>query len=222
VLVPEASLRAGLLLDLTGAEGGYDIEHFSKQVVASAAALGERYRYDAAHARHVALLATRLFDELKAEHGLTPRDRVLLEVAALLHDVGIYVNLKGHHKHGQYLLSVAEIFGLSRDDMAVIANVARYHRRATPQKSHLLYMALDSDARVVVSKLAALLRVANALDADHLQKVKDVRVVPEDGGWALEVDGSGDLTMERLASLSRADLLVEVFGRRVSFRETRS
>jgi len=222
VLVPEASLRAGLLLDLTGAEGGYDIEHFSKQVVASAAALGERYRYDAAHARHVAQLATRLFDELKAEHGLTPRDRVLLEVAALLHDVGIYVNLKGHHKHGQYLLSVAEIFGLSRDDMAVIANVARYHRRATPQKSHLLYMALDSDARVVVNKLAALLRVANALDADHLQKVKDVRVVPEDGGWLLEVDGSGDLTMERLASLSRADLLTEVFGRRVSFREMRS
>jgi exopolyphosphatase/guanosine-5'-triphosphate,3'-diphosphate pyrophosphatase len=100
--------------------------------------------------------------------------------------------------------------------------VARYHRRATPQKSHLLYMALDSDARVVVNKLAALLRVANALDADHLQKVKDVRVVPEDGGWALEVEGSGDLTMERLASLSRADLLTEVFGRRVSFRETRS
>jgi exopolyphosphatase/guanosine-5'-triphosphate,3'-diphosphate pyrophosphatase len=222
VLVPEASLRAGLLLDLTGAEGGYDIEHFAKQVLASAAALGEKYRYDAPHARHVAFLATRLFDELKAEHGLTARDRVLLEVAALLHDVGIYVNLKGHHKHAQYLLSVSEIFGLSRDDMAVIGNVARYHRRATPQKSHLLYMALDSDARVVVNKLSALLRVANALDADHLQKVKDVRVVAEDGGWALEVEGSGDLTMERLASLARADLLTEVFGRRTSFREARA
>jgi hypothetical protein len=66
---------------------------------------------------------------------------------------------------------VSEIFGLSRDDTALIANIARYHRRAAPNKSHLPYMALDSDARVVVNKLGAILRVANALDADHLQKV---------------------------------------------------
>ncbi len=219
LLVPNASLRAGLLLDVTGAEE-YSIEHFRKQVLASAAALGEKYRYDAPHARNVADLAMRLFDELKGEHGLAERDRLLLEVAALLHDVGIYVNLRAHHKHSQYLLSVSEIFGLSQDDMAVIANVARYHRRATPQKSHLPYMALDRDTRVVVNKLAALLRLANSLDADHLQKVRDLRVAAEEGALVLEVEGAGDLTMERLASLSRADLLTEVFGRRVQFRET--
>ena len=63
-------------------------------------------------------------------------------------------------------------------------------------------MALDSDARVRVNKLAAILRVANALDADHLQKVRDVRVLREDEQWVLEVDGGGDLTMERLAALA--------------------
>jgi exopolyphosphatase/guanosine-5'-triphosphate,3'-diphosphate pyrophosphatase len=188
-------------------------------VLASAFALGERYRYDAAHAKNVAHLATRLFDELRAEHGLSERERLLLEVAALLHDVGSYVNLRGHHKHSQYLLSVSEIFGLSRDDMALIGNVARYHRRATPQKSHLLYMALDSETRVIVNKLSALLRLANALDADHLQKVKDVRVTPEEGTLVLEAEGGGDMTMERLAALSRTDLLTEVFGRRLVFRE---
>jgi exopolyphosphatase/guanosine-5'-triphosphate,3'-diphosphate pyrophosphatase len=218
ITVPDASLRAGLLLDLAR-EDGAGIEDFSKQVLASAFALGEKYRFDAPHARNVAQLATRLFDQLRAEHGLGARDRLLLEVAALLHDVGIYVSLRGHHKHSQYLLSVSEIFGLSRDDMAVVSNVARYHRRAMPQKSHIPYMALDSDTRVVVNKLAAILRLANALDADHLQKVKDVRVVPEEGSWALEVEGAGDLTMERLASLSRSDLIAEVFGRRVTFRE---
>jgi exopolyphosphatase/guanosine-5'-triphosphate,3'-diphosphate pyrophosphatase len=80
-------------------------------------------------------------------------------------------------------------------------------------------MALDSDARVLVNKLAAILRVANALDADHLQKVQDVKVVKEDEAWVLEVEGAGDLTMERLAALARADQISEVFGRRVSFRE---
>jgi exopolyphosphatase/guanosine-5'-triphosphate,3'-diphosphate pyrophosphatase len=222
VTVPDASLRLGLLLDIARSEEGIGIEQFRKQVLASALALGERYRYDVAHAKNVAFLATRLFDELKAEHGLQERDRLLLEVAALLHDVGIYVNLRGHHKHSLYVLSVSEIFGLSRDDMAIVANVARYHRRATPQKSHLPYMALDSDARVVVNKLSAILRVANALDADHLQKVRDLKVVPEEGTMVLEVDGAADLTMERLASLARADFLTEVFGRRLVFREQAS
>jgi exopolyphosphatase/guanosine-5'-triphosphate,3'-diphosphate pyrophosphatase len=219
VLVPEASLRAGLLLDMVRTEQGHGIEDFSRQVLASAAALGEKYRYDAPHARQVALLATRLFDELHAEHGLSVRDRLLLEVAALLHDIGIFVSLRGHHKHGQYILSVSELFGLSRDDMAIISNAARYHRRGVPNKSHLPFMALDSEDRVLVNKLGAILRVANALDADHLQKVRDVRVVREEDQWVLEVDGGGDMTLERLAALARSDLLVEVFGRKVAFRE---
>jgi len=219
MVVPEASLRAGLLLDMVRADEGKGIEDFSRQVLASAAVLGEKYRYDAPHARHVASLAVRLFDDLRAEHGLGARDRLLLEVAGLLHDIGIFVSLRGHHKHAQYILSVSEIFGLNRDDMAVISNIARYHRRAAPDKSHLPYMALDSGARVVVSKLGAILRLANALDADHLQKVKDVRVLREDDQWVLEVEGGGDLTLERLAALARADLLTEVFGRKVGFRE---
>jgi exopolyphosphatase/guanosine-5'-triphosphate,3'-diphosphate pyrophosphatase len=220
LVVPDASLRAGLLLDMVRADEGQGIEDFSRQVLASAAVLGEKYRFDAPHARHVAALAVRLFDDLSAEHGLGARDRLLLEVAALLHDIGIFVSLRGHHKHAQYILSVSEIFGLSRDDMAVISNVARYHRRAAPNKSHLPYMALDSGARVVVSKLGAILRLANALDADHLQKVRDVRVLREGDQWVLEVDGGGDLTLERLAALARADLLTEVFGRKVGFRES--
>ena len=221
VLVPDASLRKGLVLDLAQSESGLGLEDFSRQVLGSAAALGEKYRWDAAHARHVAFLSTRLFDQLKSEHGLSGRERLLLEVAALLHDVGNYVNLRGHHKHTWYILSVSEIFGVAQDDMALVANVARYHRRALPQKSHLPYMALDREARVVVNKLSAILRLANALDADHLQKVKDVRVVPEGDGWVLEADGAGDLTMERLAALARADFLTEVFGRTLQFREAR-
>jgi exopolyphosphatase/guanosine-5'-triphosphate,3'-diphosphate pyrophosphatase len=221
VIVPEASLRLGLLLDLSRADDGQGIEDFRRQVLASATALGEKYRFDAPHARKVAEIAVRLFDQLRSEHGLSDRHRLLLEVAALLHDVGNYVNIRGHHKHTWYLLSASEIFGLSQDDLAVVANVARYHRRACPSKSHLPYMAMDREARIDVNKMSAILRLANALDADHLQKVKDVRLLAEEGDWVLEVEGAGDLTMERLASMARADYLTEVFGRKVSFRETR-
>ena len=222
ITLPEASLRWGLLLDLARSEDRQSIQDFSRQVLASAEALGEKYRWDAAHCKKVAQLTLRLFDDLHKEHGLGERDRVLLEVAALLHDIGNYVSLRGHHKHSWYLLSVSEIFGLTQDDMAVVANVARYHRRALPQKSHLPYMALDREARVRVNKLAAILRLANALDADHLQKVQDVRLIPEDDEWVLEVEGAGDLTMERLAAQARSDLITEVFGRRLGFREART
>src|SRR5260221_192047 len=165
---------------------------------------GRNYPWDGMPGKRVPTLPARLFDELRSEHGLGTRDRLLLEVAALLHDVGIYVSLRGHHKHSQYLLSVSEIFGLSREDMAIVSNVARYHRRAGPNKSHLPYMALDSDARVLVNKLAAILRVANALDADHLQKVQDVKIVKEDEAWVLEVEGAGGPTLEGLGGPSPA------------------
>jgi exopolyphosphatase/guanosine-5'-triphosphate,3'-diphosphate pyrophosphatase len=181
--------------------------------------VGEKYNYDARHARNIANLALRLFDELKSEHGLDARDRLLLEVAAILHDIGLFVNIRAHHKHSQYLISVCEIFGMSRDDLLVVSNVARYHRRGLPQRSHLPYMALDREAKIVVNKLGSILRMANALDADHQQKVKNVRVRPEGGVIAFEVEGVGDLTMERLAFLARSDFFQDAFGRRVVFRE---
>ncbi|MCX6551289.1 MAG: HD domain-containing protein [Acidobacteria bacterium] len=220
ITVPHASLRAGVLVDMagTGSDDPAELADFSEQVLASAEALGEKYRYDALHARAVANLATRLFDELTAEHGLPSRDRLLLEVAALLHDIGVFVGLRAHHKHTQYLIQASEIFGLSGDDRAVIANVARYHRRGLPQKAHLPLMSLDRLERVRVGKLSALLRIANALDAEHGQKIQSVRVTASDGGWVLDVAGAGDLTVERLAVEARTDLFREVFGRAIQWR----
>jgi exopolyphosphatase/guanosine-5'-triphosphate,3'-diphosphate pyrophosphatase len=221
ITVPPASLRDGLLADLAAPPGGGlpgGLADFSRQVLSSAEALGEKYRHDAAHARNVAFLATRLFDELNAEHGLDARDRLLLEVAALLHNIGIFVGLRAHHKHAQYLIQASEIFGLSSDDRAIIANVARYHRRGLPQQSHLPYMALDRTERVRVNKLAAMLRIANALDAEHSQKVQDLHVRAADGTWLLDVQGIGDLAMERMKVDARADLFHDVFGRSLSWR----
>jgi exopolyphosphatase/guanosine-5'-triphosphate,3'-diphosphate pyrophosphatase len=219
ITVPQASLRAGLLVDLagTGATDATGFAELARQVLASAEALAEKYRYDAAHSKKVAFLATRLFDELKNEHGLIARDRILLEVSALLHDIGVFVGLRAHHKHAQYLIQASEIFGLSSDDRDVIANVARYHRRGLPQRAHLPFMALDRQDRIRVNKLAALLRVANALDAEHAQKVDDVHVRAVDGGWVLDITGAGDLMMERLGVEARSDLFTDVFGRSLAW-----
>jgi exopolyphosphatase/guanosine-5'-triphosphate,3'-diphosphate pyrophosphatase len=219
VTVSDASLRAGILIDLTQPGGRLGAVDFEKQVLASADALGLKYRYDRAHGRHVALLSTQLFDALATEHALGGRERLLLQVAALLHDVGVYISLRSHHKHSHYLLAASQIYGLSDTETAVVANITRYHRRALPQKSHLAYVSLDAADRLIVNKLSAILRVTNALDAEHLQKVRALRLVPHGEAWLLEMDGAGDLTMERLAATARADMFEETFGREIIVRQ---
>ena len=127
-------------------------------------------------------------------------------------------SLRAHHKHSQYLLAASQIFGLSDEDTAIVANVARYHRRATPQDSHLPYVALDRQDRVIVTKLAAILRVANALDAEHLQKIRDLHLLRSEKAWVLELHATGDITMEQMAATARTDMFVEVFGRGLVIR----
>jgi exopolyphosphatase / guanosine-5'-triphosphate,3'-diphosphate pyrophosphatase len=218
VIVSDASLRAGVLLDFIEPVGRQAAEDFERQVLASAEAVGHRFRFDRAHGLHVAKLATRLFDELREEHGLSDRERLLLQTASLLHDVGIYVSLRGHHKHSQYLLAASQIFGLSAEETAIVSNIARYHRGRKPQQSHLAYIALDRNDRILVTKLAAILRVANALDAEHLEKVGDLRVDRREKAWVLEIDATDDITMEQMAATARTDMFVEVFGRQLVIR----
>ena len=218
VVVAGASLRRGLVLDVTRPKNRITAEDFEHQVLASADSLGHRYRFDREHGRQVAKLATQMFEQLRGEHGLGDRERLLLQVAALLHDVGIYVSLRAHHKHSQYILAASQIFGLSDEETAIVSNLARYHRRGMPQNSHLPYIALDRTDRLIVSKLAAILRVANALDAEHAQKVTDVLLEQKAGAWILTIDGAGDFTMEQLAATARADMFSQIFGRPLVIR----
>src|SRR5262249_10144196 len=116
------------------------------------------------------------------------------------------------------LLASSQIFGLTDEETAIVSNIARYHRGALPQESHLHYVALDRRDRLIVNKLASILRIANALDAEHLQKVHDLHVVRRDRSLAIEISGAGDLTMEVLAATGRADMFTETFGREIVIR----
>jgi exopolyphosphatase/guanosine-5'-triphosphate,3'-diphosphate pyrophosphatase len=220
VIVSKASLRAGALLDVAEPKSRLTAEDFAEQVLASADTLGHRYRFDHDHGHHVAMLAARLFDQLRDEHGLGDRERLLLQVAALLHDVGVYISLRAHHKHSQYILASSQIFGLSNDETAIVSNIVRYHRRGLPQESHLPFIALDRTDRLTVNKLAAILRLVNALDAEHAQKVRDVRLLKTPTTWTLELDGQGDLTMEQLAATARSDMFAQIYGRPPILRPT--
>ena len=108
---------------------------------------------------------------------------------------------------------------MRKRELEIIANIARYHRRALPQRSHVSYISLDRDERMIVSKLAAILRVANALDKDHLQIVMDLKITREGDQIVLSAQNISDLAMGRMALASRSDFFTEIFGKKVVLRE---
>jgi exopolyphosphatase/guanosine-5'-triphosphate,3'-diphosphate pyrophosphatase len=219
LIVSDVSMRDGLVLDLArGASGQGDAEEASS-AVRSAIMTVEKFHGDLQHAKHVAQLSLRLFDELQNEHRLPPRCRLLLHIAALLHEVGGFVNGRAHHKHSYYLIAHSEIFGLRTDEREVVANVARYHRRSVPKSSHLPYMSLPRERRVLVSKLAALLRIADALERGHGQQVSDIKIERGEDEIVLHVAGVTDLALERHALENKADLFEDVFGLHVRAEE---
>lgn len=216
LLIPKTSLRQGLLQEAI--TGGFWTPEFMAQVEHSAIALGTKYAFDERHARQVTDLAVRFYRELQGEHMLPPRYELILRVAGLLHEIGLFVNNRSHHKHSMYLIMNSDLFGLSHEDMLIIAMVARYHRRATPQPYHEGFATLNRDARLAVSKLAAILRVADALDRNHMQQVRDVRCGREGGQFVVWVRDVEDLTLERLALREKGSMFEEVYGLKVIFR----
>ena len=215
------NIRAGLLLDMARREIGKELESFETQIVASARALARKYHSNENHIEQVRRLSLLLFDQLQSEHGMEQKERVFLEIAAILHDVGTFISDRSHHKHTQYIIGSSEIFGLSRSEVNLIANIARYHRKSPPARSHISYVSLDRDSRITVSKLAALLRVADALDQDYSNKVGNLRILREDeqNRYALEVEANGELTMEQLSLHAKSDLFKEIYGKPIVMRQ---
>jgi exopolyphosphatase/guanosine-5'-triphosphate,3'-diphosphate pyrophosphatase len=220
ILVPKSSLREGLLKEI--AAGGTWTEGFSEQAVQSALALGAKYAFDEKHSQQVAELSVRLFHELQPEHRLEKRFELLLKIAALLHEVGMFIGDRSHHKHSMYIIMNSELFGLTRKDIALIALVARYHRRATPRPYHEEYTTLDRDSRIAVAKMAAILRVADALDRDHMQQKRALTFSREPGQFVISINDAVDLTLERLALKEKGNLFEEVFGMKAIVRNAES
>jgi exopolyphosphatase/guanosine-5'-triphosphate,3'-diphosphate pyrophosphatase len=140
-------------------------------------------------------------------------------VAGILHEIGLFVSTASHHKHSMYLINNSELFGLSKRDLLLVALVARYHRRAAPKPTHTGYAALDRDSRVAVSKMAAILRVADALDRSRSQRVRDISLRQENGQLVITIPHIEDLSLEQMALNLKGSVFEETFGLKVLVRK---
>jgi len=215
VVVPLVSIREGYLIDLALGVDSDQQEEFYSQIIASAVNLGRKFHFDEAHARHVAGLCVTLFDALAKEHGLNRRHRMMLETAAILHDIGAFIKSSGHNKHGHYIVSNSEIFGLPRDELDIIANVIRYHRGNRPTNADIEYISLQREERIIVLKMAAILRIADALDRGHSQQLTNISVERREETVALHAHGIYDISQELAALEEKADFFQAVFGYKV-------
>jgi exopolyphosphatase/guanosine-5'-triphosphate,3'-diphosphate pyrophosphatase len=212
IQIPGVGLKDGLLADMIRELHGEKTHTSRDQVITSAIQLGRKYLFDEQHALTTARLAVKLFDETKPLHNLSLDYRLLLEAAALLHDIGQFVNVIDHHKHTQYLLAASPVIGLDESQMAIVGNVARYHRKSLPKPQHELYRALSSKNRVVVSKLAAILRLADAMDNEHGAKVQDFAAEYKKPKFTIKLQGEGDLLLEKWALMKKAAMFEEIFS----------
>ncbi len=223
--VYDKGIRDGIMLSMIAERGAVPTAPSSSRSMAAVRRFAEACRYERAHSEHVAKLAMRLFDQLVRDEILphrlaTAECRMLLEAAAVLHDVGHLVNYAKHHKHSMRLISNSDIRGFTPRQLSIIAQIARYHRRAEPSLRHGRFKRLSRDDRGIVAKLAAILRVADGLDRAHTQAVHDATLrlgTDHEGVRELIVGASSHErpTTDLWGAEQKAGLLESEFGVRV-------
>ncbi len=204
VRVHDRGIRDGLLSQMVNDIRTDEASARPIERVESARRFAQACRYEREHSEHVAVLALEVYDQLAQTRlaetfEFNELRRELLEAAGLLHDIGYLINYSKHHKHSYHLIVHSDMPGFTNRELEIVANVARYHRRAEPRPAHPNFMKLAEDDREVVRMLAAILRIADGLDRSHTQTV-----------CLLGVDLNGDQAEFRLGSLG--DASVNVWG----------
>jgi len=218
ITVANVNLRDGVISEM--AKGRVWSISIGEQIIRAATRLGRKFHFNEAHSIHVAKLASNLFDQLQPLHGMSGRFRGLLQVAAILHQVGDFVSTKGRHKHSKYIIENSEFFGIGSEDKRIVALVARYYRRALPSSRHIGYSSLSRDLRVAVSKMASLLRLAIALNASHTQKIQSFKCKMLPHEIQIVTEELSDLTLERLELRQSSGLFERIFGKPVILTST--
>ncbi|MCG3147793.1 MAG: Guanosine-5'-triphosphate,3'-diphosphate pyrophosphatase [Verrucomicrobiae bacterium] len=182
--------------------------------IQQAEALLTAFDWDVAHCRQVRDLALTLFDQLQTLHGLGRDERDILNAAALLHDIGWTISGAKHHKHTYRLIheSKRSLTGFSPTQVELIANVARYHRKALPSLKHEPFAALASKDQEIVRALAGILRVADGLDRPHLQLVRKVECHIGTDRVHIHIHAQAEISAHIDGANRKRDLFESVFG----------
>ena len=212
VMIPNVGLKDGILLDIAEDLSKSLRPRRQEQAWESALHMGRKYQFNEEHARLTSRLAARLFEQSRQLHHLDESNRFLLEIGALLHDIGHFINTADHEKHGAYLVSASPLIGLTQREKNIIAHLIRYHRKQLPSTHDENFKSLPQKDRLIVTKLSVLLRLADSLDISHMENVNDVTLKETGSVWKIKVSGKKDQLLMKWAFDKRKSQFREVFG----------
>ena len=213
IYTPMVSLRHGMLADMAD-------ECFAtprkkeaiEDIISSVLHIGQKYNFDEKHCRYIEKLCLEIFEQTAKIHRMGDREKLYLQVAALLHDVGKHVNLNMHDMHSYNIIRYANIMGFSNRELDIVANVARYHSDDTPKLSHENYIILSVEDRITISKLAAILKIGESLDISHKRKIEKIETFISGRELIFKVQSTDDLLLEEWNFADTATFFEEVMG----------
>lgn len=216
IIVSETNIRDGVMISSLFPPKTDELEReFGAQITASAMSLLHRYHGDEKHAQYVWHIAQKIYDVLSPEMGeREERDYLLLGVSAILHDIGFFIKADKHNEHSAYIIKNSDIFGLSHHERSLVSLIARYHRGSDMPQDDDRFQSLASSDRMKILKLSSVLRIADALDRGHSQKLSDLSVSLEEDTLVLHTDETG-AALEKLAVSEKSDMFKSVFGYKV-------
>lgn len=214
VWMPPLNLCDGLTYDYAEKNKILKSSHdFENDIIVSAKNMGKRYQSNKNHVNVMTNLALTIFDKTKSLHGMQKRDRLLLQIAVILHDCGKYISMSHSAECSYNIIMATEIIGLSHVEREIVANIVRYNSLDIISfEEFAAGSSLNREEYMKVCKLAAILRVSNAMDRSHKQKIQDIRVTLKDTKMLLTVDTLEDITLEQGLLREKAEFFEDVFG----------
>ena len=187
-------------------------QFWEQELISLFHSIGRHYSYDREHVVQVERLALLMFDKLAKSYGMGARERILLRGAAILHDIGKYICMRSHSAYSYQLLMDTDIIGFSDRDKEIMALVAYYHANRIFDDGKASTKPLSKDLIPVVAKLAAILRMADAMDRSYLQKIRKCTVTLKEGQMQVTATTKQDLTLEEWTFAAKSSLFAEVYG----------
>jgi exopolyphosphatase/guanosine-5'-triphosphate,3'-diphosphate pyrophosphatase len=214
ILVNESGIREGLLLrmisDLTGGSAAGQTPQPADRME-WVRLFARKCRSNERHCEHVATLALQIFDGIKTRYRLPAPGRDVLQAAALLHDIGYLISHSKHHKHAYHLVMHGDLPTFAPHEVEMIANVARYHRRAFPKKSHPNLTGMSREDRQLIARLSGILRIADGLDRTHASSVTAIKSRVVGNRLRFEIEAAANPDVERADAERKSDLFKKAF-----------
>jgi exopolyphosphatase/guanosine-5'-triphosphate,3'-diphosphate pyrophosphatase len=215
-------IREGLIIRSLKKHGLWALEDEQRDWLSSVTAFARSCHADEQHGQQVRRLALEIFDALPPGGELGTRARMMLEAAAILHDVGYFISYAKHHKHSYHLIRYANLFNFSPRETEIIANLARYHRKAAPKARHENFSRLAEQDQQLVCKLGGILRLADGLDRRRSSVIEDLSCYSLDKRFVIEMFGPDDLSVEIYGARIKGDLFEAAFGKKLIFKKCRA